>query len=138
MSYNQSFISLIEAGSGYDPEKPFDSGLLRYRTSIFPEEVGVELLVRDIEQLRSFAKSAEPRLRPFLLEIVYSLDCALQSKSSEGGKLLEMINTTKQMSSFFSNYNDGKKKGDPLDKLNEAFGDMTNSQNKFDMGNKDY
>jgi hypothetical protein len=134
---NSGLISLIEAGSGYDPEKPLDPGLLRYRTSIYPEQVGVELLIRDLEQFRSLAKFAEPRLRPFLLEIAYSMDCALASKSSEGGKMLDMINTAKSMQSFW-NHNDQKKKGDPLDRLNDAFGDMTNPNNSTDYGNKKY
>jgi len=135
---SSDIISIIEAGSGYDPEKPFDPTLLRYRTSIFPVEVGVELLVRDLEQFRSLAKSSEPRLRPYLLEIAYSMDCALASKSSEGGKMLDKIITTKTQQSLFSNFPGSKKKGDGLDKLNDMFGEMTNPHNNDDIGNRKY
>ena len=138
MSLNSGIISIIEAGSGYDPEKPLDPTLLRYRTSIFPGEVGVELLVRDLEQFRSLAKSAEPRLRSFLLEIAYSMDCALGAKSSEGGKLLDLLNTTKTAQALFSFAGKDKKSKDPLDKLNQAFGDFTNSGGENDYGNKNY
>lgn len=135
---NNGLISTIEAGSGYDPEQPLDPILHRYRTSIYPEQVGVELLVRDIENFRSFAKAAEPRLRPYLLQICYAMDCALASKGSEGGKMLDMINTTKTQQSFFSNSHTEKKKGDTLEKLNDAFGDMTDPNRNFDYGNKNY
>ena len=139
MSLNNSgIISIIEAGSGYDPEKPLDPTLLRYRTSIFPSEVGVELLVRDLEQFRSLAKSAEPRLRQFLLDIAYSFDCALGAKSSEGGKMLDLLNTTKTAQALFSFAGKDKKSKDPLDKLNSAFGEMTSPENNTDFGNKNY
>lgn len=131
-------IGIIEAGSGYDPEKPLDPTLLRYRTSIFPAEVGVELLVRDLEQFRALAKSAEPRLRPFLLEIAYSFDCALGAKSSENGKMLDMITISKSSQTMMHMMGGGKKKGDHLDKLNDMFGDMTNPHNNTDFGNKNY
>ena len=139
MSLNSGIISIIEAGSGYDPEKPLDPTLLRYRTSIFPGEVGVELLVRDLEQFRSLAKSAEPRLRPFLLEIAYSMDCALGAKSSENGKLLDLLNTTKTAQSLFSFAGKDKSKKDPLEKLNSALGDFTSPDgNNADYGNQKY
>ena len=138
MSLNSGIISIIEAGSGYDPEKPLDPTLLRCRTSIFPSDVGIELLVRDLEQFCSLAKSAEPRLRPFLLDIAYSMDCALGAKSSEGGKLLDLLNTTKTLQSVYSNFGKDKKSKDPLDKLNSAFGDMTSPENNTDFGNKNY
>ena len=138
MSLNSGIISIIEAGSGYDPEKPLDPTLLRYRTSIFPSEVGVELLVRDLEQFRSLAKSAEPRLRPFLLEIAYSMDCALGAKSSEGGKLLDLLNTTKTAQSLFTFSGKNKKSKDPLEKLNQSIGNFTNPDAANDYGNKNY
>lgn len=140
MSFNTGLISIIEAGSGFDPEKPLDPNLLRYRTSIFPEEVGVELLVRDLEQFRSMAKTAEPRLRPFLLDIAYSMDCALGAKSSEGGKMLDMINTSKSIQSIYQQVTGGSKEKDSgaFDKLNSAFGDMTNPNKNTDYGNKNY
>lgn len=100
---NPGLISLLEAGSGFDPEKPADPALLRYRTSIYPEEAGVDLLVRDIEQFRALADSAETRIRPFLLKIAYSLDCALASKSSEGGKMLNLLNTSRSVQTLYSN-----------------------------------
>lgn len=137
--YDSGIISIIEAGSGFDPERPLDPTLLRYRTSIFPPEVGVELLVRDLEQFRALANSAEPRLKPYLLQIAYSMDCALASKSSEGGKLLDKIITTKNQQSLFSNIPGlNKRNGDPLEKLNDMFGEMTNPHNNTDIGNKKY
>ena len=139
MSHNAGLIALIEAGSGYDPEKPFDPGLMRYRTSIYPNEAGVDLLIRDIEEFRSLANHAEPRLRPYLLDIVYAMDCALAGKSSEGGKMLELITTMKSQQAVFSNVGGGASKDpDGLEKLNEVFGEMTSPHQNTDFGNKKY
>jgi len=73
------------------------------------------------------------------LEIAYAMDCALGSKSSEGGMMLEKIITQKSAQTLFQNMQSGKKgKGEPLDKLNDMFGDMTNPHNNTDFGNSKY
>ena len=77
---------IFEAGSVTRRGQSADERMLRYGGSYYPENVGVEMVVLDLEDFRQDAKLAEPRLAVELEELVINLDCALQTKSSENGR----------------------------------------------------
>lgn len=77
---------ILEAGSATKKGDSADPRLLRYNTAYYPEDVGVELVIRDVEDFRHLAEMQEPRLAVELEKMAVSLDCALASKSSENGR----------------------------------------------------
>lgn len=82
-----SFLAhIIELGSAREKGESADPKLVRYRTSYYPADVGVESVVADIEELRAIILEQEPRLAQMLEKTaIYPLDCGLASKASEGG-----------------------------------------------------
>ena len=94
---NESIIGLLMAGSSSDAETPADPTMVRYRTSIYPRDVGVELLVRDLEIYKSMIENLESRLSNELRILYKSVDYALASKSSEDGFMIDLINTQKKI-----------------------------------------
>lgn len=77
---------LLESGSATAKGEEADPRLIRYNTSYYPDNVGVELVVLDLEDFRLLASMQEPRLSILLSQMAINLDCALASKSSENGK----------------------------------------------------
>ena len=77
---------VLEAGSATKKGDSADPRLLRYNTAYYPMDVGVELVIRDLEDFRHLAELQEPRLAVELEKMAISLDCALASKSSENGR----------------------------------------------------
>lgn len=78
---------LIESGSAKNKGESADPKLIRYRTSYYPSDVGVESVIADIEELRALIQEQEPRLAGVLEQaVIFPLDCGLASKASEGGK----------------------------------------------------
>jgi len=82
---------LLETGAVTRENKGADSRMIRYETSIYPADCGVELLVLDIENFRLAAKLAEPRLAVYLEEMAINFDLALATKASEGGKMVNVL-----------------------------------------------
>lgn len=111
---NEHLIGLILAGSRDNAETTADPSMVRYRTSIYPENVGVELLIRDLEIFKEVIKNLDYRLVPHLKALTKSVDYALAGKSSEGGMMIDIINTQKQIQKAFTI--------PEADKKNEGFG----------------
>lgn len=82
---------LLEAGSVLKTGQGADARMIRYLCSIYPENVGVELLIQDIEALRLLAKMQEPRLAVYLEEYVNTFDLGLASKGSESAKMIRTL-----------------------------------------------
>ena len=103
MGFGEYLAYIFEYSSRHSANEPADPRMIRYGSGIYPENVDVELVIQDIEDFRQMAETAEPRLRPELLKLVQSLDYALMSKSSEGGKRMfeffrdKQIATAQQM-----------------------------------------
>lgn len=94
---NEHTIGLLLAGCTDTPEGRADPTLVRYLTSIYPSNVGIELLVRDLEVFKNIIDNMDYRLVPFLKGLTKSVDYALASKSSEEGKMIDLINTQKKI-----------------------------------------
>lgn len=77
---------LLEAGSVTAKDEESNPRLIRYNTSYYPIDVGIEGVVLDLEDFRLLAVMEEPRLSVFLSEMAINFDCALASKSSENGR----------------------------------------------------
>lgn len=78
---------LIESGSARNKGESADPKLIRYRTSYYPSDVGVESVIADIEELRALIQEQEPRLAGLMEQaVIFPLDCGLASKASENGK----------------------------------------------------
>lgn len=87
-----SFLAvLLEHGASTTKGDQADPRLIRYQTSIYPEDAGIELLVNDIEDFRLLARLVEPRLAVLLTEYAIGMDCGLASKASEGGKMINNL-----------------------------------------------
>jgi hypothetical protein len=84
----QSYLAhLIEAGSARKKGESADPKHIRYRTSYYPSDVGVELVIDDKEELEAEIQLLDPRLaEPLLQVLVYPMDYGLAAKSSEGGR----------------------------------------------------
>lgn len=89
---------LLEAGAVTHDGKNADPRMIRYETSIYPVDAGVELLVWDIENFRLAARLAEPRLAVWLEELAINMDLALSTKASEGGKMIGRLQMEQQVS----------------------------------------
>ena len=86
MGFTDYHARILEAGSATKKGDSADPRLIRYNTGYYPVDVGVELVIRDIEDFRHIAEMQEPRLAVELEKMAVSLDCALASKSSENGR----------------------------------------------------
>ena len=83
--------SLLEVGAVTRKNETADPRMIRYITSIYPSNAGVELVILDVEDFRLLARLAEPRLAVYLEEMAINLDCALASKASEGGLMINNL-----------------------------------------------
>ena len=122
---NEAIIGLVMAGSSDDAEAPADPTMIRYRTSIYPRDVGVELLIRDLEIFKSMIKNLEPRLIPHLQVLYKSVDYALAGKSSEDGFMIDLINTQKKIDHVTYRPDEH-----PEDSKNSFGGDSRDAKNK--------
>ena len=86
MGLGEYLAHIYEAGSVTKTGANADPRMLRYGASFYPENVGIELVVLDLEDFRQSCKLAEPRLAIELDELCINLDLALQTKSSESGR----------------------------------------------------
>lgn len=134
MDMTSPILPLLELSSVNEETGDTNPRFLRYRTSIYPAECGVELVVDDLEIFRLFADNAEGRLRPLLLKLAEAKDCALLSKSSENGQMITNIQTNRNLNMLHTNIPKGNKES--LDDLNDFFGDMVKGTG--DPGNKKY
>ena len=86
MGFSDMHTHILEAGSVTRRGESADSRMIRYSTGYYPSDVGVEMVILDIEDFRLSSKLAEPRLAVELEELVINLDCSLASKGSEDGR----------------------------------------------------
>ncbi len=120
---------LLETGASTNKGKSADPRMIRYETSIYPENAGVELLVSDLEDFRLMATLQEPRLAVYLEALAISIDLGLATKASESGKMLNRLQQDQQIQApKATNRNTDD------DKISE----MNNSESKQDIGNKKY
>lgn len=99
MGFSEFHAHLIETGSVVRKGESADSRMIRYGTGYYPSDVGVEMVILDIEDFRLSAKLAEPRLAVELEELAINLDCSLASKGSENGRrMLEIQRERDQLS----------------------------------------
>lgn len=85
-SFGEFMAHIFEEGAVTKKGHEADPRMIRYGASFYPENVGVELVVLDLEDFRQACKLEEPRLAIELEELCINLDCALQTKSSESGR----------------------------------------------------
>ena len=97
MAYGEYLAHIFEYSSRHSANAPADPRMIRYGSSIYPEDVGADLVIMDIEDFRQAAELAEPRLRAELLRLVQTIDYGMAAKSSEGGKRLYEFVRDKQM-----------------------------------------
>ena len=91
MGFSDFHAHIIETGSVLKKGESADARMIRYGTGYYPSDVGVEMVILDIENFRTSAKLAEPRLSVELEDLVNNVDLALASKGSENGRrMLEM------------------------------------------------
>ena len=91
MGFSDMHAHILETGSVTRKGESADARMIRYSTGYYPSDVGVEMVILDIEDFRLSAKLAEPRLAVELEELVINLDCSLASKGSEDGRrMLEL------------------------------------------------
>lgn len=64
---------------------------MRYRTSIFPAEAGIDLVITDLEDFRFFAEMEEPRLAVLLTGLCHSIDFGISSRDSENGRMIGVL-----------------------------------------------
>lgn len=86
MGFSDMHTHILETGSVTRKGESADPRMIRYGTGYYPSNVGVEMVILDIEDFRLSARLAEPRLAVELEELVINLDCALASKGSEDGR----------------------------------------------------
>lgn len=91
MAIQSYFAHLLEAGASTKKGDTADPRLIRYTTSNYPSDVGVELVITDLEEFRLLAELQEPRLAVYLERLAVTLDCGLASKGSEGGKMINQL-----------------------------------------------
>ena len=120
MGFGEYLAYIFEYSSRHTANEPADPRMIRYGSGIYPENVDVELVIMDIENFRQMADTAESRLRPELLQIVQSLDYALMSKSSEGGKRMFEFFRDKQLATAQQMQYVAQQQGspDPIDQGN--------------------
>lgn len=119
---------LLETGASTGEGKSADSRLIRYLTSIYPENAGVELLVNDLEDFRTMAKLAEPRLAVYLEHLAINIDCGLATKASESGKMIGRLQNEMQVTTPKANKNTDDAQVEQ----------MNYSKSKEDIGNHKY
>lgn len=117
---------LIEAGAVTKKNETSDARMIRYSTSNYPDNVGVEMVVTDLEDFRLISSLVEPRLALYLQELAINLDCGLATKNSEGSKMLGRLQGERQIAVSKANTEQNS-----LDEMNY-------SQSKADIGNKKY
>ena len=86
MGFSDIHAHMISSGSVLKKGEAADPRMIRYSTGYYPSDVGVELVINDIEDFRVSAEMAEPRLKVLLVELVNNLDLGLASKGSENGR----------------------------------------------------
>lgn len=118
---------LVEAGSARRRGESADPKLIRYRTSFYPSDVGVESVIADIEELRALIQAQEPRLAGILEDaVIFPLDCGLASKASEDGKGVSELQRDN------SQQRQNLPPPQPLDEMNYG------ESKQYDMGNRKY
>lgn len=91
MGFTDFHAHIIETGSVLRKGESTDPRMIRYGIGYYPSDVGVEMVILDIEDFRTSAKLAEPRLSVELEELVNNVDLGLASKASENGRqMMEM------------------------------------------------
>lgn len=122
-----SFLAiLLQKGSITKKGEGPDARMIRYETADYPKDVGIELVVTDLEDARLIAEMSEPRLAPWLVEFVINRDLGLATKSSEGAAMLRHLQDDRDHVKL-----DNKTKVEPLDEINY-------SRDKSYDGNKNY
>lgn len=119
---------LIETGSFTGDGRASDSKLIRYITSIYPQDAGVEMVVTDLEDFRSMSKLQEPRLAVLLEGLAFSVDCGLATKCSENGKMIGRLQMEQQATVPKSSKN----------KDDQTLDEMNYTESKADIGNRKY
>lgn len=128
-SFGDFLGHIFEAGSVLRRGEGADSRMMRYGATYYPENVGIEMVVLDLEDFRQSAKLAEPRLSVELQELVFNLDCALQTKASESGRrIYDMAKDSQQNTRGVY-----AMQGNP-----EAIDQMNFTQSKYYDQNKNY
>jgi len=97
MGLSDYHAHVLEAGSAIKKGETADPRLIRYNTAYYPADVGVGLVVRDIEDFRHLAELQEPRLSIELEKTAVSLDCALATTSSENGRRMNEFKNQQTM-----------------------------------------
>lgn len=91
MGFSEFHAHIIDIGSILKKGQSADNRMVRYSTGYYPSDVGVEMVVLDMEDFRLSAKLAEPRLSVELEELANNLDLALATKGSENGRRMMEI-----------------------------------------------
>ena len=129
MGINEFHAHMIETGSVVKKGESADARMIRYGTGYYPSDVGVEMVILDIEDFRLSGKLAEPRLSVELEELAVNLDCSLASKGSENGRrMLEMQRE--------KDYNANRMVR--MDGNSESIDQLNYSKSKSYNGNKSY
>ena len=81
--------------TGIDPTDNTDHDVMFYRLGIVQSDK-VPYVVEAIENVKNFARTVEPRLRPYLVNDARTYRNMISSFGSVKGKTLSMVNTTTQ------------------------------------------
>lgn len=96
MGFTDYHAHILESGS--DTTTGNSKGrMIRYNSSYYPMDVGVEMTVTDLEQFRHMAEMQEPRLAVELIKLCITWDCGLASKSSENGRRMTEFRNSETM-----------------------------------------
>lgn len=126
--FSDMHTHILETGSVTRRGESADARMIRYSTGYYPSDVGVEMVILDVEDFRLSAKLAEPRLSVELEELVINIDCSLASKGSEDGRRMLELQRSKDN---LARMNMRIENGDPVDQAN-----YTTVKNSH--GNKNY
>lgn len=91
---------IITDSSATVPGGPAIPKKLRYRTLIVPRNSGIQSVASKISRAMVIAQSFKSDFRPFAEKLVDARDDGLISLSSEGGALLQELNTTRHKESL--------------------------------------
>ena len=91
MGFTELHAHVIDIGSILKRGESADHRMVRYSTGYYPSDVGVEMVVWDIEDFRTSAELAEPRLSVELQKLANNIDLSLATKGSENGRRMMEI-----------------------------------------------
>lgn len=92
-----SFSILLNNSSAKKAGGKAEPRMLRVRSLITPRNSGVQNIVPELYDAMTEAENMEPRLRPFMVAKVESRELGLCSISSEGGDMLKMGQTQRNV-----------------------------------------